>query len=249
MAKGNRVFGAADEAAVVTALAKGATIRAAAAMVGFAPRTLFRRRNASALFREAWEAAVEESARPLLVAPGPGRRWQVKRMRRNRFTRERKIVFLEHFAACCDVQAACREAGICSWTAYQHRRTDPAFAAGWREAETLGYRHLEERALRERIEAMEAIVFDAGGRRAPAPGAEPAIEFWRTMHLLREHKKSLAGFARPGRPPRAASNAEVYAALVKRLTAFGIRVRAEEEADCERLDGDSCERLNGDSYE
>jgi len=246
MAKDNRQMTPADQAAVVMALAKGATIREAAAGVGFAARTLFRRRNACALFAASWAAAVEESARPILVEPGPGRGWQVKRMRRNRFTRERKALFLGHLAATCDVQAACREAGICSWTAYEHRRTDPAFADGWRRARETGCALLEAEALRRRLAAMERIDFEIGEAPSTQDRIEDDLEFWRTMHLLNAHKNGFAsgwtglGQRRQrGRRPRVASNAEVRAALAKRLKAFRIRVRA----------GRDGRGANGDSYE
>ena len=226
--RGSKLFSLADQAAVVMALAKGATVAAAAKAAGFAVQTLYNRRRRCARFRAAWDGAVAESARPILVEPGPGRAWQVKRMRRNRFTRERKAVFLTHFAASCDVRASAAEAGMCVWTVYDHRRRDPAFAAAWREAEKAGCALLEAEALRQRIEAMEAIDFPIGAIPDPDARRDSDLEFWRTMHLLREHKRSLAGIGKPGRRPRVASNAEVREALTKRLKAFRIRVRSRE---------------------
>lgn len=156
MAKDNRRMTPADEAAVVMALARGATIREAAAGVGFAARTLLRRRRACALFGASWEWAVAESAKPLLIAPGPGGRWQAKR-RRVRFTRERKTVFLEYLVATCNVQAARQAAGICSWTAYHHRRTDPVFGLGWEEALEVGSAMLAAEAERA-LAATDALI-------------------------------------------------------------------------------------------
>jgi len=45
------------------------------------------------------------------------------------------------------------------------------------------------------------------------------------MHLLREHRREIAGVRKPGRMPSVASNAEVAEALTKKLKIFGERVR------------------------
>jgi hypothetical protein len=74
MAKDDRRFGPADQAVVVKALLGGATVVAAAKAAGFCVQTLYSHRLLDAVFREAWDAAVEESARPMLVAPRGGRR-------------------------------------------------------------------------------------------------------------------------------------------------------------------------------
>ncbi len=196
--RGARRFGPADQAAAVAALSDGARVAAAAKKAGFATQTLYRSRARDELFRAAWAAAVEESARPRLVAPRGGRRWQAQRMRRTHFTPERKEKFLEHFAATCDVTASAAVAGVSESTVYNHRRSDPAFAAGWQEALEQGYARLEAEAVAQRIAAMKALKVRLGKTLA-APDCEAAAEFERVMHLLREHKRGLAGAAGPGR--------------------------------------------------
>lgn len=231
MAKGNRVFGPADRAVVVTALLGGATVAAAAKAAGFAVQTLYNDRARCALFARAWEDAVATSARPMLVARGTGGWWQIKRLRRNRFTRARKEAFLGHLSETADVRASALAAGVSSSTVYGHRDSDPAFAAAWRAALQLGVETVEARLVAERLASLRAYAPDAAAAEAAADGAgaaaDPAerdLEFWRMMHLLREHRRGLAGRgARKGRRPWLASQAEPFAALEKELDALAAR--------------------------
>ena len=112
-------------------------------------------------------------------------------------------MFLAHFAATCDVTASAAAAGVSESTVYNHRRSDPAFAAGWDEALEQGYARLEAEAVAQRIAAMEALEGPArqeGRRRADC---EAAAEFERVMQLLREHKRGLAGRREGAGPPPA----------------------------------------------
>lgn len=230
MAKGKRTFGPADQAAVVKAFAGGATVRAAAKAAGFAVHTLYAHRRRCALFREAWDAAVEESGRPILVTPGPRRRWQARRQRQNLFTRVRKEAWLEHFAAHCDVSAACAAVGISANTVYRHRRTDPAFRAGWDEAIRDGYDRLEAEALAQRIAAMERLkvrIRETGGDAGTEVDA--AAEFDRVMRLLANFRRAKEGRG-GGAAPTKWSFDEAFKALEIRLKAFGLRVKRGEKA-------------------
>lgn len=230
MAKDNKTFGPADQAVVVKALLGGATVVAAAKAAGFCPQTLYSHRRTCAVFREAWAAAVEESGRPMLVAPRGGRRWQARRMRRNQFSRERKEVFLAHFAATCDATASAAVAGICESSVYEHRRSDPAFAAAWADALEQGYARLEAEAVAQRIKAMEALKVRLGKKVAAATDVDAAAEFERVMQLLREHKRGLAGAKKGGFPLTKWSFEDAFQALEKRLQAFGLRIERGEEA-------------------
>jgi hypothetical protein len=230
MAKDNRTFGPAEQAVAVKALLGGATVAAAAKAAGFCVQTLYSHRRKHAVFREAWAAAVEESSRPMLVAPRGGRRWQAQRMRRNQFSRERKEVFLAHFAATCDVTASAAAAGVCESTVYAHRRSDPAFAAAWDEALEQGYARLEAEAVAQRIKAMEALKVRLGKEVAAATDADAAAEFERVMQLLREHKRGAAGAKKGGAPLTKWSFEDAFRSLEKRLQAFGLRIERGEEA-------------------
>jgi len=230
MAKDNRRFGPADQAVVVKALLAGASVAAAAQAAGFCVQTLYTHRRLCAVFREAWDAAVEESGRPMLVAPRGGRRWQARRMRRNQFSRERKEAFLAHFAATCDVTASAAAAGVCESTVYEHRRSDPAFAAAWPDALEQGYARLEAEAVAQRIKALEALKVRLGKEVAAATDADAAAEFERVMQLLREHKRGAAGAKKGGFALTKWSFEDAYQALEKRLKAFGLRIERGEEA-------------------
>jgi hypothetical protein len=235
MAKGNRRFGPADQAVVITQLLDGATVAAAARAAGFAVQTLYDDRKRCPLFARAWADAVAESARPRLVARGTGGWWQIRRLRRNRFTRARKAAFLGRLAVFPEIGAAAGAAGVCRATVYAHRDGDPAFASAWREALACGVAVLKGRMLAEQLAA--AAPFDVEPEALPdAPAAaaldpvERDLDFWRCLHLLREHRQGLAGepdrWPRGGKRPPIRSKAEAEARMRKALAAFETRARA-----------------------
>lgn len=218
-----RSFGPAEQAVAVQAIERGAGVRAAAKAAGFSAGTLYYRRKHCPVFRAAWEDAAAAGRRPVLVANGKGG-WQVRRSRANRFTRELKQAFLEHFAATCNIRASAAEAGINVSTVSDHLRSDPAFAAAFHEALALGYARLEAAAVAQRLAAMERIDFDGGKE---VPGA--ADDFAMTMQLLREHKRA-AGQPGARRPTRCGPE-EAFEELEKKLKAFGVRVERGEYDD------------------
>jgi hypothetical protein len=118
-------------------------------------------------------------------------------------------VFLATLAATCEVGAAARAAGVCRATAYAHRESDPAFAAGWREALETGVAALEARLLAESHDAVAPYAVVPGTEPAAADPAERDLAFWRALHLLREHKRGLIGHGNAGRPPTRASERQV----------------------------------------
>ena len=237
MAKGNRRFGPADRAVVITALLGGATVAAAAKAAGFAVQTLYDDRKRCPLFARAWADAVAESARPRLVEMGTGGWWTLKRLRRNRFTRARKQAFLAHLAVSADVHASAIASGVCTSTVYAHRQSDPAFAAAWVTALACGVAVLEARLVQQRIEAHEAFEIEAGELPPEVAARERDLEFWRSMHRLREHRRATGGGGWSGgagapegrgrgQRPRIKTNAEVRAEMAQALAAFEKRARA-----------------------
>jgi transposase len=223
MAKSGRKFGAADQAVVVKALLAGASVAAAAEAAGFCVQTLYKWRNRCATFLDAWEAAVEESGRPMLVASAKGRKWQLRRMRRNRFTPERKNAFLSHFAATCDAEASADAAEISISTVYDHRRDDPAFRAAWFEALEQGFFRLQAELVRQRLAAAAKLRAIADEAATPALQRMAADEFERAICLLREYRQSLAGPGKAGRPPTKWSFDAAFEALEKELNVFKLR--------------------------
>jgi hypothetical protein len=241
MARNNRRFGPADRAVVITALLAGATVAAAAKAAGYAVQTLYDDRKRCPLFARAWSDAVAESGRPRLVERGTGGWWQLKRLRRNRFTRARKDLFLGQLAVCADVHASALAAGVCTSTVYSHRESDPAFAAAWRSALACGVAVMEGLLLQQRLQALEDFDVEPadlppagpGNDKAAANPVERDLEFWRCLHLLREHRRvegaGAGGHIRGrGVRPRIRSNAEVKAELRRALEVFGERVRREQ---------------------
>jgi hypothetical protein len=220
-------FGAEAMGVVVAALRRGATVKAAAREAGFSEATVHAWRRKAPHFGAACRDALD--TREALVVPGNGgREWQLRKPRRNDFSRRRKRIYLEHFAATGDTRASAAAAGISKSTVSNHKLSDPAFREACAQALLEAYANLEAEAVRQRLAAMEKIDFDPG-KEAPPSGLDPEAEFARTMELLREHKRSRAGMKAGGRPPERWSFAESMAALEKRLKILGIRVREDGE--------------------
>jgi len=224
-----KAFGAEAMGVVVAALRRGATLRAAAREAGFSEGYVHQWRRDAPHFGAACRDALD--GREALVVPGSGgREWQLRKPRRNDFSRRRKTIYLEHFAATGDARASAVAAGVSKGTVANHKLSDPAFREGCERALAEAYATLEALAVRQRLAAMERIDFDPGKEEAPS-GLDPAAEFARTMELLREHKRSRAGMKAGGRPPQRWSFEESMAALEKRLKVLGIRVREDGERE------------------
>lgn len=74
--------------------------------------------------------------------------------------RDWRPAFLEELASTCNVAEAARVAGVARRTVYQHRETDPEFAAEWEDAVEAGVQALEL-ALRKRavVDSDTAAIF------------------------------------------------------------------------------------------
>jgi hypothetical protein len=236
-----RLFDARAEGAVVRALVGGASVAAAAEAAGFSVSTVYAARARSAGFRAAVEAALAEGDGEVVIAPHKGRPLQLRRVRRRLFSVKLKDEFLEHFAATCSIAAAAEAIGVGRSTVNKHLAEDEDFQARFDRVLEVAHRQLRSELVRQRLEAAE---------RAQAYGdkAAEAADFDRSLQLLREHKRGRGGDGeggggrggggvgdwgggRRGRPPTVASNEEVREALIKALTAFGIRVRAKWAAE------------------
>jgi hypothetical protein len=175
------------------------------------------------------------------IIPNKNRRLQIAPTSRRLFGKKAEDEFLEWFAATCNCSLSARKVGFHYRTVLRHWRDDAEFGGRCEEALRLGYPRLEELALR----GAEAALRPKRRRRVkgdrPAPAETLAMTPQDALQLLREHKRGLAAVAfgagagsgqarKPGRAPTVASNGEVFAALVKRLKAFQIRVREEDAA-------------------
>ena len=232
-----RSFGARAAGVFIRALEEGATVKEAAAAAGVHRSTPYHRRDEDPQFRAAWDAAAEKGGRPWLISPARGRRLMLWKPRPTKFTDERKEIYLMHFAATCDSDAAARAAGVCETTVANHRRKDPAFAEACDEALGPAYARMEAELARQRLAALERMraAIDAG-----AASGEMAVEFERAMALLKRYDKGRDGrVRRRGAGPREGrrpSFAEAMAALEKKLTALGYTI--DEESEPKRPDDD-----------
>ena len=213
----------------ISALRRGATVEEAAKAAGFDASSFYRKRRADPEFAAAWAGAMEASDAPKLIKPGNGRRMQLRRTRRLRFTEAKKEVFLAHFAGTCDLAAAAEAAGVHPSTVRNHRLKYPEFDARCRAALDLGYAHLEEEAVRERLAAQERL------KAGIVPAGEAAAEFDRQMKLLahwRRRDGRLGPQAHSRETLKRWSFDEAMAVLQKRLKALKIPIappKPEEE--------------------
>ncbi|HEY0131766.1 MAG TPA: hypothetical protein VGB57_10205 [Allosphingosinicella sp.] len=140
--------------------------------------------------------------------------------RRKLFNKERRKIFLEWFAATANMSWSAEVAGVSYKTVSKHILKDAEFAGLVHEAMGLG-------VLRAKAKAIETK------RTEPKIGIDgeievPELDMTRdeARQAVREHERTLSFGRKPGRVPRIASNAEVEAAVRKRLKVFGRRVRA-----------------------
>lgn len=172
----------------------------------------------------------------LTVSPNKNRLLQVRRTgSRKLFGKERKEVFLEWFAATCNVRLSAGKAGVHEKTVYKHLLKDAAFEEAFGRAVRLGYMRLEARQLQEAhrpvVEAGSAV------RPTPAPPCQGGEEYeigpstslgtngcygirilddaeaeehfdpQLALQLLREHRRHVAGPAAPRKPGAAPQTA------------------------------------------
>ncbi len=164
------------------------------------------------------------------IQPNKNRALQVARTGgRKLFDEERRQVFLEWFAATCNVSLAAEKAGVCRQTVSKHRLADPEFAAAYIKAIELALPDLQAR-LYAHLNGRPKL--DVNGDLEPPD--EEAFDPQLALQILREQQRMMAArqsgtgrALKPGRPARAATNAEVEEALVKRLAAYSARLRGE----------------------
>ena len=138
-------------------------------------------------------------------------------------------------------------AGVAYQTVFKHRARDAGFAAAWDEALAAGYARLEAEVLAaalssdpvshtpldfardEREENGAGENLDQWERQAlpPTPSSEREGEERATIEqklaILREYRRGFGPGRRAAPAVRLASDAEVTAALVKRLKSFALR--------------------------
>ncbi len=175
-------------------------------------------------------AAREEAAAGVAVRITAGKSRSVQMVRaggRKLFKGKIRTEFLEWFAATANVKWSAKRVGIAYQTVWKHRMGDAGFAEDFERALEQGVARVRAKMIETRAKAEPAEI--EGDWDAPElEHIDPQVG----LSLLREHGFGLGGKlpggrpAKQGRAPRAATNAEVEAALVKRLAEYSRRVRA-----------------------
>jgi len=145
---------------------------------------------------------------------------QLRKPRKDGWTKRARRIFLDHFRATCNATASAKAAGMTEGSAFKLRARDPEFAADW------------DAALRDseaRLKGKLIVYAETKGKPQPEPAGEddPAVapiedfDPELALALLRHHQASLAGGRRRGGPrPQAASREELIAALMKLIAVF-----------------------------
>jgi hypothetical protein len=134
--------------------------------------------------------------------------------------RNRRQVFLGHFAGNCNITAAAAAAGIPLSTLYSWRRTEADFAAEWNEALTMGYQMLEARLIAHALAGGDGTALDA----IPDTPIEPVNVDLALKLMGRQRYGTTQGFA--GRPPKVVPRDEALRIFLKRLEQIEARKRA-----------------------
>lgn len=167
---------------------------------------------------------MAESRDEISIQPGNARRVQVRAARKDGFGAEKRQVFLDHLAGCCNLGRAAAAAGVSAVTVNYHRRRDPAFAAQCAEALASGY------------EALEAMLVERAAGAAHVPGADAAdapgpegMDTALAVHLLQLKTARAAETGRrtgrAGYAPRRATEAELNASILAKLDVLDRRLR------------------------
>jgi hypothetical protein len=114
-------------------------------------------------------------------------------MNRLKLTKERRERFLQTLADTGSVTAAIADAGTSRTRVYELRKTDPAFASAWREAEEMATDRLEDEARRRAIEGVPEPLVSAGKLVRDDDGQPITVRRYSDhllMALLKAHRPS-----------------------------------------------------------
>ena len=155
---------------------------------------------------------------------------QIRPMRKDGWTAQKRGAFLDHIAATCNVTAAARVVGLHESGAYRTRRTNPDFSEMWKQAIDAGY---------DRLRAM--LVARAMGPMTVEIGENPvhdisAMDTELALRLVELHGRTVSGIPkrRGGPVPTRATEEETNAELLKRLKILHKRNQKEaaDAKDC-----------------
>ncbi len=165
---------------------------------------------------------------PVRIAAGKSRSIQMVRSGgRKLFRGKLRREFLEWFAATANVKWSADRVGIAYQTVWKHRMKDPSFAEDYERALEQGVARVRAKMIETKAK-VEPMEIDGDWDAPELQEIDPQIG----LTILREHGHGISGPLPEGRPhkagraPRVATNAEVEAALAKRLKAYAARVHA-----------------------
>lgn len=156
--------------------------------------------------------ANAEEEREEFVSGGKNGR-QVRKRRRDGWTRRKRTTFLDHLRVTSNVRTSARAGGMSEGSAHKLRERDPEFAAQW------------DHALREadaRLTGKLIVFAETGGKplteREDGEPAEAPMENFNpdlALKVLTLNRQSQAGKRRGGPAPKSASRDALIAALMK----------------------------------
>ncbi|MEG3089128.1 hypothetical protein [Sphingomonas sp. PB4P5] len=156
------------------------------------------------------------------------RSMQVRAVRKDGWTKAKRTIFLSTLAASCNVVAAARAAGMATWSVHKLRKRDGEFAVLWHEALEAGYERLESELLARALGQASSGDNPSRDEIAVPPDDLAPFDLALAIQVLklradlgRDRRKTKA------RQPVAKTQAEVDAALLKRLDALAAQRRRE----------------------
>lgn len=166
-----------------------------------------------------------EAAVPMTARATKHRAAQMaRRPKRKLFDKAAKEDFLGWYAASGNCVWAAAKAGFDDGTVWRHRLADAEFREAFDLAAAQGLQRSRVTMLEQKMNAKGYEI--DGGREMPPFEVDPEI----ALRLIATHDRACAGggprVRQQGRRPRIATNAEIEAALAKRLRAFQARVKA-----------------------
>jgi hypothetical protein len=160
-------------------------------------------------------------ASELIVAGGA--RPKVRKPRVREWTRAREEKFLTTLAETCNVKLAAEAAGLSVSTAYDRRKTNAAFRAGWAEALASAYQRLELVLLDRALNGTEKVVTRRDGSEERMRDYSNPV----ALTLLRMHRETARETIEQ---PAEVDVAEVRQRLVEKLQRLRKRFEEEDKA-------------------
>lgn len=155
---------------------------------------------------------------------GNRRRVQVRAERKDGFTAEKRQVFLDHLAGCCNVTRAAAAAGVSAVTVNYHRRRDPAFEQACKEALGAGYLALEAMMMER---AARGGGYEPGEGADAVPGPESLdVGLGQFLMTLRAREMGRRTGDTSGHRPKRVTEKELNESILAKLALLDTSLRS-----------------------